>query len=233
MKESLQNEVVLNDVPLRGFKLFMSHAYTGQSRLEELDEETTLEVLAMAHLYGFESFETTICRHLQKSLSTRNVCATYSRAHRLQLRELLQACRRFIFEDPKSILQEEAFYDLSESEFLDVISLDTFCVDELEIFTAVERWCTRHPTHTDLSNIIHAIRLPLIDTKHLVTTVSDSGLVSEKLILDAIRHKECHAGGIRFRTTLNLASSDCGALILKAKPTKARGLLFMSIGSRA
>lgn len=218
MRESLQNEVVLNEVPLRGFRLLMSYIYNGQLKLGELDVNTILEVLGIAHLYGVAKLETRICQHLGANLSAENVCSIYSRADFPQLEELRDRCRRFIFEAPETILASRNFSDFSEAALCDVLSEDAFYAKEIDIFKAVSMWVSERRGMD--SGVLKVVRLPLIDTKDLVTTVKDSGLIPMNLLVDAIRARECQTTDVRIRAVLkvgvNLASEESGAIELDA-----------------
>lgn len=217
MKESLQDEVVLIDVPLRAFKLVMRYIYTRQLRLKDLEPDTITEVLGIAHLYGFTKLETSLRQYLRESISFENVCAIYSKAHSLQLGELCDLCHRFILVDPVSILRSESFYDLSEAVLCYTLSQDTFYAEEIEIFKAIAKWCAKRPGE-EHSDVLKVIRLPLIETKDLATVVKESGLFPTDLIFDAIKTRECQKEDLDYRGFLvareNLASPDFGALEL-------------------
>lgn len=220
MQESRQSEIVLQKIPARGFKQLMKYIYTGQLKLNELDEDTILEVLGVIQLYGFEKLERSLCEYLEGILSVVNVCKIFEKALHLQLECLTEACHHFMDQAPEAVLRSAAFQLLSPNTLRQVISRDTFSAAEIEIFEAVEAWSVENPNHESLPKILDAIRLPLISHADLLTTVRSSGLIAQDRLLDAMRIQECAAVDIALRGVLvngeNVATADRGALVLKS-----------------
>jgi BTB/POZ domain-containing protein 9 len=59
------------------------------------------------------------------------------------------------------ILQQDSFLNLSESAVRAIISRDSFCADEVDIFRAVARWARANPEQ-DVRGILAEIRLSLL-----------------------------------------------------------------------
>ena len=197
----------------------MSYIYTGHVELNEADEDTILGFLLVAHLYGFEQLLTPISEHLQQRLSIQNVCRIFSRTLHLELKPLEDASYRWLEENPRETLDGKNFCHLSEAALCRLLSRDSFCAKEIEIFHAVVQWCKQRPDGTSLSSeVLKSIRLPLIATTDLVTTVMDSGLVSKDRLWEAIRIKKSSIEALSYRGKLipneNLASAAHGAVLL-------------------
>ena len=54
MREANQAEIELKDTPLRAFKHLLSYIYTGKMTLSNLKDDLILEILGLAHQYGFQ-----------------------------------------------------------------------------------------------------------------------------------------------------------------------------------
>ena len=54
MRESSQAEIELKDTPLNAFKHLLSYIYTGTMTLANLRDDLILEILGLAHQYGFQ-----------------------------------------------------------------------------------------------------------------------------------------------------------------------------------
>ena len=70
----------------------------------------------------------------------------------------------------------------------EVISRDSFCAPEIEIFRGVQTWSERNPDEA-LQGIVKHVRLPLMSLDELLNTVRPSSLVAADAILDAIKVK--------------------------------------------
>lgn len=69
-----------------------------------------------------------------------------------------------------------------------LISRDSFCAAEIEIFRAIREWA-RHNSSAEVKSIFAEIRLPLMKLEDLLNTVRPSGLVSAEALLDAIKEQ--------------------------------------------
>ncbi|KAK8781735.1 hypothetical protein V5799_016925 [Amblyomma americanum] len=186
MRESKQQEVVLQDTPLRAFELLLRYIYTGQLRLSGLQECVVLEVLELAHQYGFLELESGVSGYLERVLGVRNVCRIYDRACLYQLAPLARACRRFADRHAPAILQSDAFLQLSPSVLEEMIGRDSFFAPEVDIFRAVCSWAGHNPS-VQPRPILDKVRLPLLTVQELLNVVRPTGLVCPNTLLDAIK----------------------------------------------
>ena len=69
-----------------------------------------------------------------------------------------------------------------------MISRDSFCAPEIDIFQAVSTWAERTGC-SDLKPIVSAVRLQLMTLVDLLNVVRPSNLVCADAILDAIKVK--------------------------------------------
>lgn len=68
----------------------------------------------------------------------------------------------------------------------ELISRDSFCAPEIEIFQSVRRWVQENPEEDPLETL-DAVRLALMSMQELLNTVRETSLVSPDSILDAIK----------------------------------------------
>lgn len=73
-----------------------------------------------------------------------------------------------------------------QGALLDIIQRDSFAAPEKDIFQALIRWC-RHNPNENHTEIMAAIRLPLMSLTELLNVVRPSALLSPDAILDAIK----------------------------------------------
>ena len=84
------------------------------------------------------------------------------------------------------VLQHEAFQSLSESAVKSIISRDSFCAAEVDIFKAVDNW-SKANSGLDIANILSEIRLELVTIPDLLKVVRPTELIPADVLLDAIQ----------------------------------------------
>ncbi|XP_018496030.1 BTB/POZ domain-containing protein 9 [Galendromus occidentalis] len=219
-EELSENELMFIDAPLEAFKLLMKYIYTSQLNVASMDLDLILEVLELAHRYGLEKLKMALCSHLQTVLTVEKVCTVFEMAHGLQLEQISEACCHFMDQVPEAILSSEALHDLSSGALSAILSRDTFCADEVDIFKAVEKWCARNSLQKNASEVLEKVRLALMPVLELASTVRNTGLIATDRLLDAIQRRESQATDLPFRGVRlydeNVATSARGASILTA-----------------
>ncbi|XP_028968051.1 uncharacterized protein LOC114828367 [Galendromus occidentalis] len=215
MMESDQEEVELKDVPARGFKAVLKYIYTAQLELKSMDVETILEVLSLADLYGLEKMRTSLCEYLEETMSADNVLLICESIEPLSFKHLHEVCVHFMDQVPQAVLESEAFSTSRARTLSRILSRDSFCAEEIEIFRAVTRWCKQNPDPEDQAEVLGMLRLPLIPTKSLLTEVKSSGVITTDRLIEAIQMRECHSADLPLRGVLtqgqNLATKENGA----------------------
>ena len=96
MKESQLCEIELKDTPLTAFKHLLRYIYMGHMTLGNQKDELILEILGLAHKYGFQDLESSISDYLKAVLSIKNVCLIYDTASLYGLEKLMHSCCFFM-----------------------------------------------------------------------------------------------------------------------------------------
>ena len=97
-------------------------------------DELILEILGLAHKYGFQDLESSISDYLKAVLSIKNVCLVYEMASLYGLEKLVHSCCFFMDRHAGEVIQHESFSNLSGDCVRAIISRDSFCATEVEIF---------------------------------------------------------------------------------------------------
>lgn len=228
-REEKQNEVYLLDVASpASFKLLLRYIYTGQLAISSSQEEIVLDILGLAHKYMLNDLEEAISNHLRNSLSISNACLYYDTSIIFQLPILARECKSFIDKNALNILQHESFYSLSASSLKEMLSRDSFCAQEVDIYKAVLEWIKRNPSASKeaVNNVLSCVRLSLLSIEDILTVVRPSNLLDANTILDAIQEK-CFftkSTGLRYRGFLvpeeNVATAAHGALVTEGDMKK-------------
>ena len=73
-------------------------------------------------------------KYLNATLNLRDICKIYNHAEMFDLKELLQTTSEFMDRNASKILQSEDFLVLSSDALVKLISRNSFCSDEMNIF---------------------------------------------------------------------------------------------------
>ncbi|CAH8680767.1 unnamed protein product [Schistosoma rodhaini] len=163
LAESSSSVVYLNDINVIAFKSILNYIYTGQMKLTK--PKLTLSILCLAHQYNFRSLETVISTYLTHSLSVKNVWCIYDMAIMYNLDSLITACLRFLDCLAPAPLYNPRFLRLSQSSVERLLSRDSFCASEIEIFRAVCAWL-RNSKESNCRTLqtLHLSNIPVITT---------------------------------------------------------------------
>ncbi|CAK9800523.1 BTB/POZ domain-containing protein 9 [Anthophora plagiata] len=185
LKESTQCEIELKDANLVGFKGLLEYIYTGRMSLANQREEVILDILGLAHLYGFSELEASISDYLKEILNVKNVCLIFDAALLYRLEFLTRVCREYLDVHAYDMIKHESFLQLNANTLNELISRDSFYAPEINIFLAIGLWVKANPD-ADSKSVLDKVRLSLISITDLLNVVRSSGLVSPEAILDAI-----------------------------------------------
>ncbi len=65
MRETNEKEVELLETNIDSFRVLLKYIYTGKLSLSNLSEELVLDVLGLAHKYGFTELEQAVSEYLK------------------------------------------------------------------------------------------------------------------------------------------------------------------------
>ena len=197
-----ETEIEINDTTAAAFDALLKYVYTGKMFLGEYKDETILELLSLAHKYGFLALESALQGYLKAILNIKNVCVVFDAAVLYQMGDLLSTCLCFLDSNALEVLSTDSFSCLSKSALADIIKRDSFCAPEIQIFRAVKDWVESNEeiSEADLKMVLGQVRLPLMSFHDLFDTVRPSELFTADAILDAIRLKtESRVNEMNFR----------------------------------
>ncbi|XP_046848322.1 BTB/POZ domain-containing protein 9-like isoform X2 [Xenia sp. Carnegie-2017] len=222
MRESWsQREIVLNDISARSFDSILKYIYTGRVHLRDLGHEHVLDLLGLAHKYGFLALESAISGYLKGNLDLHSIWGIFDVACLYQLDEVLETCLTFADMHAVEILRcLSEFSSLSEAAVVSMVKRDSFCAPEIDIFRAIQCWIVENPD-TD-KKVTSYLRLSLISLHDLFHIVKPSGLFTADDILDAIQvQTESQQTQLKFRGHLdldeNVALPHLGAEVIEGE----------------
>ncbi|XP_027050200.1 BTB/POZ domain-containing protein 9-like [Pocillopora damicornis] len=219
-----ETEIEIKDTTASAFDALLKYIYSGKIFLGDYKEETILELLSLAHKYGFLALESALQGYLKSILSIRNICVIFDAAVLYQMNDLCATCLSFLDRNAVEVLSTDGFSCLTKSALTEVVKRDSFCAPENQIFRAVQEWVesAEEMSEGDFKDILDTVRLPLISLHDLFNTVRPSELYSADAILDAIQIKtESRVHEMNFRGHLvpdeNIATSQHGAEVIEGE----------------
>lgn len=219
-----ETEIEIKDTTASAFDALLKYIYSGKIFLGDYKEETILELLSLAHKYGFLALESALQGYLKSILSIRNICVIFDAAVLYQMNDLCATCLSFLDRNAVEVLSTDGFSCLTKSALIEVVKRDSFCAPENQIFRAVQEWVesAEEMSEGDFKDILDTVRLPLISLHDLFNTVRPSELYSADAVLDAIQIKtESRVHEMNFRGHLvpdeNIATSQHGAEVIEGE----------------
>lgn len=145
-EESSQNGIELS-VSLVPFKVVLKYFYTGRVSLVGLDAEEIIEVIDLLNQY-FDSIDLKmkIATYLEANVTISNVISMYGAAILYSMRSLKETCELLIDGNASTLLEQESFEEAPEQVVCAILERDSFFVEEIKIFNAVQKWIRKNPT---------------------------------------------------------------------------------------
>lgn len=224
MSESTKSEITLN-VNREAFKLILKYIYTGKINLRQMltpQMNLILDTLGLSNLFGYLELKEEISNFLKNSLRLDNVCNILDASRLYELDALVNICNTFIDKNAEDLLSHESFKYLYKDSLIQLLARDSFYVDEVEIFNAINGWieCNSDLKPEEIKEVLSKIRLPLISNMDLLTVVRPSKILEPDQILDAIAVREqLKDKPLPYRGRLcleeNIAASKYGAKVMQ------------------
>lgn len=112
MRESNQQEIELQENNVEAFKILLRYIYTGRLTLTSLREDNVLEILGLAHKYGFVELESAVIDYLKSILTVDNLCTIFGSSHLYSLSTLARHCLDYADRHASELLATRGFLQL-------------------------------------------------------------------------------------------------------------------------
>uniref|UniRef100_A0AC34R9G0 BTB domain-containing protein n=2 Tax=Panagrolaimus sp. JU765 TaxID=591449 RepID=A0AC34R9G0_9BILA len=243
MRESREKSVELQETPVQAFRLLLllKYIYTGTLQLQAIKIDLVFDILGLVHKYGFIELEQTVSDYLQTICNAENVCLIFSVSQLYSMKSLASFCLDYVDNYAAEVIKQPNFCQLSAVALEQIISRDSFCAPEIDIFKAVTRWMESNPEEsTQFGHLIFYIRLSLIKLEDLLNIIRPSGLIPADVLLDAINDQtKKKSTDLVYRGFLtpntNVISSTNGASVISGDVPSyelEKGTIKHTIGER-
>ncbi|KAK6755506.1 hypothetical protein RB195_014088 [Necator americanus] len=224
LKESDEGEIILEETNVFAFRILLRYIYTAKLTLLEYKEEQVMEILGLAHKYGFVKLQNAIADYLKAILNNKNLCTIFNISQLYCLNDLTEYCLVFADQNASEVLTTQGFLQLSLNAVTQLIARDSFCASEIDIFCAIREWVKARPEMQAAAAemLMKCLRLSLISQRDLLNVVRPSGLFPPDTILDAIEEQDkkrttdlTHRGFLTPNT--NIATAQLGAVVISGE----------------
>ncbi|XP_021966440.1 kelch-like protein 41a [Folsomia candida] len=186
--KATMEELIIENVDTRVFKMLLKYLYTGKSGVRMGD---ALPLLQLATQYEVNGLRDECAAVLKGDLTVENVLSLFQSGMEYAHGDFIQSTLKFICKNARKILEFDLFANLRLECLIEIIQQDSLQVrNEMEVFEAVNRWglaeCTRQsldPSNTEnlrrcLAKPLNYVRFPLMNPKEFALKVTPKKLLN-------------------------------------------------------
>ena len=164
-----------------------------------LEADTVLPTLYAAKKYMMPHLERDCVKYLETNVDASNACLLLSNSRLFEETELMQRCLDVIDSQTEEAIQSDSFIDIDYQTLEQILVRDTLNIREAVVFAAVKRWaeaeCIRQGRDTSpqqcrdvLGDALCLLRFPIMTPGEFSDGACQSGLLSDREIIDLFRH---------------------------------------------
>ena len=155
-----------------------------------LSGSNVMGVLYLAKKYMVPSLAEKCTEYLQNKLGPSNDFSILSTAEKYEEKDLLDRCWEVIDEQTEEAVKSDGFETIDRSLLEAIVTRDTLCIEEIDLFQAVDLWATKQCEKQGLAangefkrrilgeDIVKAIRFPVLKQEEFASTVLDASILT-------------------------------------------------------
>ena len=192
-----RDTIELPDCDYEGLLELFRYMYSDKANLSG---SNVMGVLYLAKKYMVPSLTGECSKYLLNNLNPSNIFSILPSAQKYEDKDLMERCWKLIDEKTKEALNTDEFATIERSLLKEVIIRDTLCVDEIDLFKAVDLWATEECKRQGLEaggatkrrilgeEIVKAIRFPIMKLEDFSSVVLASDVLTKEEIVSLVRH---------------------------------------------
>ncbi|KIH44504.1 BTB/POZ domain protein, partial [Ancylostoma duodenale] len=107
LKESDEGEIVLEETNVFAFRILLKYIYTAKLTLLEYKEEQVMDILGLAHKYGFVKLQNAVADYMKAILNNKNLCTIFNISQLYCLDDLTEYCLVFADQNASEVLTSQ------------------------------------------------------------------------------------------------------------------------------
>lgn len=132
-----EGDIRIEDITLDTFKSLVKYLYTDHLYLSE---DSVIHLLYAAQKYQIVGLISKCENYLHENLAVYNACTIFSNAKCFTMDNLKINALTFIADNAIDVLKNDDFVMLPPEDLVDILRLDTLCVQEVDLVRAVLKW---------------------------------------------------------------------------------------------
>jgi hypothetical protein len=184
-----EKDIVIDDCSPAAFKKMLACMYTDKVEIGAPDLK---ELVPLAKRFQVESLRLACVEFMEEDVTVETACALFEEG-----RKLLNEAHfglKFIEENATEVCDSPGFANLSRECLVTVLKSPNLCIQEADLFDAVDRWaeaeCKRQKQKPDADNkrtalgdALNMIRFPTMSMSEVCTKVQASGMLNPDELL--------------------------------------------------
>ena len=183
-----RDSIELPDCDYESVLELFRYMYSDEVNLSGSD--VSMRVLYLAKKYMVPSLAVKCTECLQNNLAPSNVFNFLPMAEKYEERALLDQCWKVIDEQLEVAVKSDGFVTIERSLLQEIVARETLCIEEIDLFQAVDLWATKQCEKQGLAadgalkrrilgeDIIKAIRFPVLKQEEFASAVLDTGILT-------------------------------------------------------
>lgn len=196
-KESSLKEIVIPNIEVDIFKLFIDYLYSGSVTITK---DNVMKLLPVADQFNVSSLRKAcfeyLVRNINKDSVIKMLLESQDGTYKFNCDELISRCLKFIDKHTSDVIKSNDFFLFEERTVKEMVQSNKLNVEEIDLFKAIIRWgnyrrrdinCTT-PLKEILKDLVPHIRYPLISGPDLVNIVRPCQVAPEDLYVAALEY---------------------------------------------
>lgn len=190
-----KNIIIIEKYSYEIVYLIIQYIYTGAITIRG---HLVMQLLEASEDFGIKQLQNSCFDLLMKTVDTETVCKSIIEAkkpkYKFDTSAFIEKCIQLIQESTSEIVETDGFYELDESEMLQLIKNDKLCIDEGDLFLALLEWAKKRcklkntSVQEELKIFVPYLKFPLMSAVDLISVVKPLNIIDEDTMIEAMEY---------------------------------------------
>ncbi|XP_063415862.1 BTB/POZ domain-containing protein 2-like [Mytilus trossulus] len=185
-----EGDIWIEDIKLDSFRRLMKYLYTD---LLQLNKNSVIPLLYAAKKYQISGLISKCEKYLQDNLAVNNACTLFSHAKFFTMAKLRTNALKYIADNAFDVVKNDDFLMLLSEDLVDILKLDSLCVQEVDVVRAVLKWVDHKLAKSKnkidgksrraillKDGILFTMAIPLLSFEEFTSVVTPSSILTDE-----------------------------------------------------